>query len=127
MKSCGGEAISPFPWTSKIRDDLHMKDILLTLIGLARFVIADLSGTRDYRSELEAMAPLSSCAPIQPLLAGTDTDTDLLESIGSNPHFLNVFTYASEEELVHSVSTKVVDPLEEKLKELPKRRATDRG
>jgi hypothetical protein len=40
---------------------------------------------------------------------------------------LNVYTYANEEELLDSVSTKVVDPLEEKLKALPKRRATDRG
>jgi hypothetical protein len=85
--------------------------------------------------ELEAMTPGSSCAPIQPLLAGTDTNpdndastvTDLLDSIGNNPHFLNVYTYANEEELLGSVSTKVLDPLEERLKELPKRRATDRG
>jgi hypothetical protein len=107
--------------------DLNLKEILLTLIGLSRFVIADLSGARDHRLELEVMAPGLSSAPVQPLLADSDTDAVLIDNIRSNPQFLNIFTYSDEEELLASLSTKVVDPPEEKIRELPKRRATDKG
>ncbi len=99
----------------------------MTLMGLSRFVIADLSGARDHRLELEAMAPSFSSAPVQPLLAHSDSDAVLMDNIRDYPHFLNLYTYRDEEELMASLSTKVVDPLEEKVRELPKRRATDKG
>ncbi len=79
----------------------------MTLIGLSRFVIADLSGARDYRLELEVIAPGLSGAPVQPLLADSDTDAVLMDNIRNNPHFLNVFTYSDEEDLLASLSTKV--------------------
>ncbi len=107
--------------------DFPVKETLSILIGMSRFIIADLSGSEDYRFELDAIGQSAFGAPVQPLLANSEFDTELLTNVLNYPQFLNPYAYSNEEELLDSLSVKVVDPPEDKLRSLPKRRATDGG
>jgi hypothetical protein len=107
--------------------DFPVKETLSILIGMSRFVIADLSGSGDYRFELDAIGQSAFGPPVQPLLANSEFDTELLTNVLNYPQFLNPYAYSNEEELLDSLSVKVVDPPEDKLRSLPKRRATDGG
>jgi hypothetical protein len=88
------------------------------LARMARFVIADLTEPSSIPKELEAIVP-GLAVPVQPLLEGS-----------SRPYFkdywkyewvLPVYRYEGLEPLLATLKEKVIDPAEEKVKDLRRR------
>jgi hypothetical protein len=96
--------------------EANLKEMLDVLIGLSRFIIADLSGARDYPAEMELMAPAALEAPVQLLVSHENSGNGPLNAFSARPPFLEPFTYANHDELLSSLSAKVIDPPEKKLK-----------
>jgi hypothetical protein len=95
-------------------------ETLSTLAHLARFVIADLTEAKDVL-KLRAVVP-EVAVPVQPLLEASDSEMNeqytVLGDIARYPWVLPTVRYKTPDQLLASLKEKLIQPAEEKVKEL---------
>lgn len=99
----------------------NFTEMVSTLAHLARFIIADLTAPRSIPQELQAFIPLLR-VPVQPLLQTSEEAYSIFEDLENTYHWvLPTYRYTTLEALLMSLKTNVIDPAEQKAKELEKR------
>jgi len=88
-----------------------------TLARIARFIIADLTAHKSIAQELQAIVP-SIAVPVQPLLSGAKNVYSLFPDFKKYPWVLPGYRYKNMGDLLTSLEAKVIQPAEEKAKEL---------
>jgi uncharacterized protein YjbI with pentapeptide repeats len=88
-----------------------------TLARIARFIIADLTAHKSIAQELQAIVP-SIAVPVQPLLSGAKNVYSLFPDFKKYPSVLPGYRYKNMGDLLASLEAKVIQPAEEKAKEL---------
>src|SRR6266852_6021394 len=88
-----------------------------TLARIARFIIADLTAHKSIAQELQAIVP-SIAVPVQPLLSGAKNVYSLFPDFKKYSWVLPGYRYRSMGDLLASLEAKVIQPAEEKAKEL---------
>ena len=115
----------PVPFDFGTPQSRNTSETLSTLAHLARFVIADLTEARDLR-KLRAVVP-EIAVPIQTLLQVSEAPSTeqykILADIARYPWVLPMVEYATPDQLITSLKESVIEPAEEKVKELEKVRA----
>ncbi len=92
-----------------------------TLAHMARFVIADITDARSIPQELKTIVPNLPSVPVQPLILNSQYEYSMFEHFTRFPWVLPVYRYADEESLLHSLKVNIIEPAEQKAKELEKR------
>ena len=95
----------------EIRPDLREADL--------RF--ANLSDAKSIPQELQMIVPNLPSVPVQPLILTSQHEYGMFEHFTRFPWVLPVYRYSNEVILLQSLQEKVVDPAEQKAKELEKR------
>jgi uncharacterized protein YjbI with pentapeptide repeats len=103
-------------------DDRDYSQTLMTLAGLARFVIVDLSGFETYSGEWLSFAENRSSVPIKPIFSRSKEHPKLSPSFkelfGHLPQVLSVYRYKTHGDLIAELSEKVIRPAEKKIGKL---------
>jgi len=95
-------------------------ETIATLAHLARFVIADLTDAKGILQALHTMVPHLPSVPVQPLILASQHEYGMFEPFTRFPWVLPVYRYADEESLLQSLQEHVIDPAEQKAKEIEK-------
>ena len=95
-------------------------DKVSTLAHMSRFVIVDMTNAASILSELQQLIPELSSIPIQPVVARTNYNADLMEPFKQYPWVLDVYTYDNLSNLLAFFTEKVLIPAEIRVKELTK-------
>ena len=95
--------------------DIH--ETIVTLAGLSRFIIADISDPKSIPQELGSIVPTLSSVPVQPLLQNGYEPWGMYDHIKRYAWVLPLFEYESEKKLLQDLELKVIAPAEEKAKE----------
>lgn len=89
----------------------HISETVKILIGLSRFVIADLSDARSVLQELEYVKAYSSI-PVKLIRNTSSKEYGMLNQFLEYPWILDVYFYESNESLQSSFKEEILDPLE---------------
>jgi hypothetical protein len=89
-----------------------------TLAHLARFVIADITEPKSISQELSHIVPILPSVPIMPLLQVSEREYGMYEHFISYPWVQPIYHYHDLYELLHYLREHVIDPAEEKVREL---------
>ncbi|HET6256654.1 MAG TPA: pentapeptide repeat-containing protein [Puia sp.] len=92
-----------------------LTETISTLAHLSKFIIADLTNARSIPQELERIIPSLPHVPVQPIILNSEAEYSLFEHYRHYPWVLEPFLYRDSEELVKSISTKIIEPAEAKL------------
>jgi hypothetical protein len=103
---------------------LDLTETVSTLAHLARFIIADLTEPSSIPKELEAIVP-TLAVPIQPLLEGSTRPYAMFKDYWKYQWVLEVYRYNGREELLASLKEHVIEPAEQKAKELARLKAEE--
>ena len=95
-----------------------LTETISTLAHMARFVIADITDARSIPQELERVVPDLPSVPVQPLLQASTDEYGMFEHFTRYPWVLETHRYESLEELISSLTEKVIIPAELKANEL---------
>lgn len=101
----------------------HSRDMAETIALLAqmsRFIIADITDAKSIPAELALIVPNLPSVPVKPISLSSDYEYGLFDHIKKFPWVLEVFLYNTPEELLKSLEEKVINPTEEKVRELRK-------
>jgi hypothetical protein len=98
-------------------------ETVTVLLGLARFVIADITDATEVRSELNFVRDFPSL-PVQPILLRGRPEPVGIPHWRRFPWFLPTFPYDSAEHLLANLDACVVAPAEAKVRQLQKPAAT---
>jgi uncharacterized protein YjbI with pentapeptide repeats len=90
------------------------------LARMARFIIADLTDPSSIPQELQAIVP-HLAVPVQPLLEGSSRPYAMFKDYRKYDWVLPVCRYEGLETLLATLKEKVIDPAEEKVKDLRRR------
>ena len=94
--------------------DTH--ETIVTLAGLARFIVADITDPKSIPQELGSIVPNLPSVPVQPILQDGYEPWGMYDHIRRYPWVLPVFRYASEQALLADLQTGVIDPAEDQAK-----------
>jgi hypothetical protein len=95
-------------------------ETVVTLARMARFVVADVTDPKVVLQDLEGIKALG--VPVQPiLLQGAGTSVVLIDFMKFD-WFLKLHLYRDQQDLLASLSEKVITPAEEKANEIRQRR-----
>lgn len=94
------------------------QETVTTLARLSRFVIADITIPKSIPQELIGIVESLPSLPIQPLLKYGNKPWGMFDHIKQYPWVLNPHSYNSLNTLLRSLKKKVIDPAEQKAKEL---------
>jgi hypothetical protein len=97
------------------------QETIVTLAGLSRFVIADITDPKSVPQELGAIVPTLPSVPVQPLLQTGHEPWGMYDHIKRYQSVLPLFEYRSQETLLSDLQQKVIAPAEQKAKELTRR------
>jgi hypothetical protein len=97
------------------------QETIVTLAGLSRFVIADITDPKSIPQELGSIVPTLPSVPVQPLLQIGYQPWGMYDHIKRFPWVLPLFEYENTKELLQDMESKVIAPAEEKAKELTRR------
>lgn len=100
----------------------NLTETVSTLAHIARFVIADITDARSIPQELQRIVPNMPSLPIQPLLLSSAYEYGMFADLLSYPWVLEPYRYASVEELLTALETKVIAPAITKADELSRKR-----
>ena len=92
-----------------------------TLAHLARFVIADITDAKSIPQELMTIVPNLPSVPVQPLILNSQHEYGMFEHFTRFPWVLPVYRYTDEASLLQSLQENIIEPAEQKAKELEKR------
>jgi len=95
-----------------------LTETISTLAHMARFVIADITDARSIPQELQRIVPDLPSVPVQPLIASSDYEYGMFEHIRRYPWVLDTYQYDSLDELLDALKERVIDPADDKAKEL---------
>lgn len=85
-----------------------------TLAHMARFVIADISEAKSIPQELMAIVPNLPSVPVQPLLQISEKKYGMFDHFERFPWVLPIFYYKDINEVIASLSEKIIFPAEAK-------------
>lgn len=105
-----------FDWEKPSNRDIT--ETVSTLAHMARFVIADITDAKSIPQELMAIVPNLPSVPVQPLLLSSQHEYGMFEHFRRYQWVLPVAFYESQDELLQSLQSKVIEPAEAKVKEL---------
>jgi hypothetical protein len=94
------------------------QETVTTLVGLARFVIADLTDPKSVPQELVVAVKEFPSVPVQPLLKVGSSPWGMYDHIRRFPSVLPIHYYDQVDDLLVSLADKVIAPAEAKAKEL---------
>jgi len=100
-----------------------LTETVITLAGMARFVIADLADPNSIPHELTSFIEKFRTLPVQPIFCPVPGHSDpypMFEDYSDLPHVLKVYRYENKDELIKSLYQNVIIPAEKKVKELRK-------
>jgi hypothetical protein len=89
-----------------------------TLAHMARFIIADLTEAKSIPQELQRIVPDLPSVPVQPVLQASAEEYSMFEHFTRYPWVLETYRYESLQEVITSLSEKVITPAELKANEL---------
>jgi hypothetical protein len=92
-----------------------------TLAHMARFVIADITDAKSIPQELMAIVPNLPSVALQPLILDSQHEYGMFEYFTRYPWVLPIYRYTDEAGLLQALEEKIIDPAEQKAKELAKR------
>jgi hypothetical protein len=84
-------------------------------------VIADITDAKSIPQELMIIVPNLPSVPIQPLILESQHEYGMFEHFTRFPWVLPVYNYIDQTSLLQSLKEKVLDPAEQKAKDLEKR------
>lgn len=106
-----------FDFEKPITRDLT--ETVMTLAGMAKFVIADLTDPKSIPHELMSFVEKLPSVPVQPLLlASQKQEYAMFPHLQRYPWVLETVLYQDHETLLRSLETSVILPAEQKAKEL---------
>jgi uncharacterized protein YjbI with pentapeptide repeats len=114
-----------FDWEKPSNRDIT--ETVSTLAHMARFVIADITDAKSIPQELMAIVPNLPSVPVQPLLLSSQHEYGMFEHFRRYQWVLPVAFYESQDELLQSLQSKVIEPAEAKVKELRPPSASSAG
>ena len=96
-------------------------ETISTLAHLARFIIADLTDPSSIPQELQAIVP-TLAVPVQPVLLEGKREYSMFSDFLKTYHWvLPVYYYRDQGNLLATLKEQVIEPAEQKAKELEKR------
>jgi len=94
-------------------------DETITLLArMSRFVIADISDAKSVLQELRAIVPDLPSVPVQPIILAKQEEPGMFDFYRKFRSFLNVHSYACQEQLIADLGEKVIHPAELKVLDL---------
>lgn len=99
-------------------DSRDLTETISTLAHMAKFIIADITEAKSIPQELQAIVPDLPSVPVQPLLIASDREYAMFEHFKRYPWVLKLYRYKSNDELLRSLTKKVIAPAEAKIKEI---------
>lgn len=94
-----------------------LTETISTLAHMARFIIADITEAKSIPAELQCIVPNLPSVPVMPLVLRSDGGYALFEHIIRYHWVLEPYEYESQEELIASISERIITPAEAKVKE----------
>jgi hypothetical protein len=88
-----------------------------TLAGMARFIIADLTGAKSVLRELWDIIPSRPSVPVQPIIVATQAEPGMFDFFRLFPWVLKTHYYATSSELLANLGNSVIGPAERKAAE----------
>jgi hypothetical protein len=98
-----------------------LTETIMTLAGMARFVIADLSDPHSIPHELMTFGEKLLSVPIQAIFCPVPEhkwEYPMYEHLRRYPHVLPIYRYDTPQQLLDNLSEKVIDPAEAKVIEM---------
>jgi hypothetical protein len=95
--------------------DTH--ETVVTLAGMARFIVADITDPKSIPQELGSIVPNLLSVPVQPLLQTGHEPWGMFDHISRYPWVLPVIHYETKEALLAAFDVNVIEPAEQKAKE----------
>jgi len=95
-----------------------LTETISTLAHMVRFIIADLTEVKSIPQELERIIPHLPSVPVQPVLQASAEEYSMFEHFKRYPWVLETYQYKSLEEVIATLTEKVIAPAELKAKEL---------
>ncbi|MCA9909380.1 MAG: pentapeptide repeat-containing protein [Anaerolineae bacterium] len=100
-------------------DNRDLTETVMTLAGMARFVIADLSDPRSIPHELMSFTEKLLSVPVQPIFCPVEAEPEpysMFEHLRRYPHVLPLYEYKDDADLLAVLAEKLIAPAEEKAK-----------
>jgi uncharacterized protein YjbI with pentapeptide repeats len=97
------------------------QETIVTLAGLARFIIADITDPKSIPQELAAIVPNLPSVPVQPVLQTGYEPWGMYDHITQCHWLLPLVRYEDKEALLTVLETRVIVPAEEKAREQTRR------
>ena len=95
-----------------------LTETISTLAHMARFIIADITDANSIPQELEHIVPDLPSVPVQPILLASAGEYGMFEHFRRYPWVLEIYQYESSQDVIASLTDKVIAPAEVKAKEL---------
>jgi hypothetical protein len=95
-----------------------LTETLSTLAHMTRFIIADLTEAKSIPQELQRIVPNLPSVPVQPVLQVSAEEYSMFEHFRRYPWVLETYRYQDLEEVMASLTEKVIAPAELKAREL---------
>ncbi len=102
--------------------DSTFDQVIMTLSGLSRFVIADLTDPKVVLKEISVILKNYPTVPVRPILKqGHELNLTTLDHALSPAFLVPVFRYQNSDHLVDSIREQIIDPAETRARELEAR------
>jgi hypothetical protein len=93
-------------------------DTISTLAHLSKFIIADLTDAKSILGELERITTVLQSVPVQLILNASAEIPGMADSIFLRQSVLPPYRYLNQDELLASLTVKVIDPARQKAEEI---------
>jgi uncharacterized protein YjbI with pentapeptide repeats len=101
-------------------DTRDITETVTTLARLARFIIADLTDAMSIPQELAFIVPDLPSVPVKPILVNSQREYSMFEHFTKYPWVLPLHRYIDLNDLLASLKDQIIEPVEQKAKELEK-------
>jgi uncharacterized protein YjbI with pentapeptide repeats len=108
----------PILFDFDVPSNRDITETVSALAHLSRFIIADITDARSIPQELQAIVPNLPSVPVKPLLLASQREYGMFEHFKRYPWVLETELYDNTNELIASLTSKVIGPAESKAVEL---------